>query len=138
MPTGYTVDEEKKRRIIEAHVKHKVSVSDLAKGYNVNRKTIYKWLKGAEGKENTMADKKPTTPAEEEKATEQSSADAPKEETTTSSETVDDEKTEEATNDPAEEPDCPNPSCDAKFSGDECPNCGYKYSAMVYPFGRPV
>lgn len=52
MPTGYTVDEEKKQRIIDAHVKHKVPVSKLSEAYNVNRKTIYKWLKEADVKKD--------------------------------------------------------------------------------------
>lgn len=190
MPTGYTVDEEKKKRIIEAHVKHKIPVSELAKGYNVNRKTIYKWLKEAEGDKPmsaapaTQEPKAPEQPAPEQTTAEPAPANTEQVDTTQTetpqpapesvlaeakaeaeklladakdeaTKLVEDAKAEveklkadaqaevaKLAGDaqsaaPAEEPvtetPCPNPSCDAQFSGDECPSCGFKQSAMVNP-----
>lgn len=128
MPTGYTVDEEKKQRVIDAHVKHKVAVSELAKAYNVNRKTIYKWLKEADtSKPENEQPSGDEAPDQEEPA---------KTETAGESEADDQEEHAEEDKPETDLRDCPNPSCKAKYDGEECSTCGFRSDRIISLFSQ--
>jgi transposase-like protein len=149
MAAGYTVDEEKKQRIIEAHVKHGVPVAELATSYGLNRKTIYKWLKEAEptatpAEGSDDADQGST--AAEEKSQEQATADDPVEDSQgddggeqpeqpdhlpTDEQGDEDELDDQAGDPEATAIECPNPSCGATFTGEECDNCGFRPNAAI-------